>query len=121
MSKSKREPKISQHTEKMAGKYLFDTAEFDPSQGLDMRTRIKSEAMMNVLLFYGIMGEGLKSTIASDIKSIIERLLIAYEGGGRAEAVDVLRQNFPKRVVEDRGYEGLEALKERVKQAKDNP
>ena len=118
MSKE-RQPRISQHTEKMAGKYLFSTDDFTANQGLDMRTRIKSEAMMNVMIFYGIMGEGLNSEIARDIKSIIERLLISYEGGGRTEAVEVLRQNFPKRVVEERGYEGLDALKEKVKKAED--
>lgn len=112
---SKREPRISQHTEKMAGQYLFDTSGFDPSQGMDMRTRIKSESMMNVLLFYGIMAEGLESEIAKKIKSCVERLLIAYEGGGRSEAVDVLRQNFPRRVVEDRGFEGLAELRDSLK------
>lgn len=114
MSKSKREPKISQHTEKMAGTYLFDISDFDPSQALDMRTRVKSESMMSVLLFYGVMGEGMKSEISNQIKSILERLLIAYDGGGRTEAVDVLRQNFPRRVIEDRGFEGLAELRERA-------
>ena len=112
-----REPdrKIGDSTEKAAGKFLFGTAGFDESQGLDMRTRVKSESMMNVLLFYGIMSEGLKSKNATKIKGIVERLLISYDGTGRAEAVEVLKQNFPKVRVVDAGYEHLDELKKSIK------
>lgn len=107
--------KIDEATEKKAGEYLFGTKGFDESQALDMRTRVKTEPMMNVLLFYGIMSEGLESKNATKIKGIVERLLIAHDGTGRAEAVEVLKQNFPKTRQVDSGYEGLDALKDKLK------
>lgn len=112
----KPEQKISDNTEKSAGLFLFDTRDFNASQALDMRTQVKSESMMNVLLFYGIMSEGLESKNAKNIKGILERLLIAHEGTGRVQAVEVLRQNLPKHRIIETGYEGLDALKEKVKE-----
>lgn len=107
--------KIGDSTEKAAGKFLFDVTDFNPSQALDMRTRVRSESMMNVLLFYGIMSEGLESKNATSIKGIVERLLVAYEGTGREQAVEVLKQNFPKVRVVDTGYERLDELKKSIK------
>lgn len=114
---SKEPKRLSEHTEREAGKFLFDVSQFDADQALDMRTRVKTESMMNVLLFYGIMAEGLKSETANKIKGIVERLLVAYEGGGRDEAVEVLKQNLPKTRTVDSGFEGLDELKERVKRS----
>ena len=113
MSKDPR--RVSEHTEREAGKFLFDVSAFDENQALDMRTRVKSESMMNVLLFYGIMSEGLESKNATKIKGIVERLLVAFDGGGRNEAVDVLRQALPKVRIVESGFGGLEQLRERVK------
>jgi len=115
MSQKGTDPKIGPATEKAAGVFLFDVSDFDESQALDMRTRVKSESMMNVLLFYGIMSEGLESDNAKKIKGIVERLLIAHEGTGRTEAVEVLKQNFPKIRQIETGYESLDDLKESVK------
>lgn len=114
MAYRKEDRKITEATEKSAGKFLFDVSDFDESQALDMRTRVRSESMMNVLLFYGIMSEGLDSENARKIKGIVERLLISYDGGGRDEAVQVLKQNFPKTREVEKGFEGLAELKERL-------
>jgi hypothetical protein len=116
---SEPDPRIKQTTERQAGGFLFSTEDMDISQALDMRTRIKSESMMNVLLFYGIMSEGLESGNAKKIKGIVERLLIAHEGTGRTQAVEVLRQNFPKTRLIESGYESLDALKEKIKTDQD--
>lgn len=99
--------KISQHTERMAGKYLFgtDTEGKGPSKALDMRTRIKSEAGMRAILYLGVLAETMDSGVAREIKDLTERLFISYGGQGRAEAVDILRQNFPKKVEIERGRE----------------
>lgn len=114
---SGRDKRISEHTERKAGTFLFDISDFDKDQALDMRTRVKSESMMNVLLHYGILSEGLEASNATKIKGIVERLLIAYDGGGRTDAVEVLRQNFPRRVEVRKGYErGLDELRESVKE-----
>ncbi len=105
---SKREPdkKISFHTERKAGEYLFDKGEdITDSQFLDMRTRIKSEATMKGLVFYGILHEGLKCDAAGEIKDMIERMLIARGGAGRAEAVAILQQNFPRIREVDKGHD----------------
>lgn len=111
---SGKDPKrISEHTEKKAGDYLFSTGEMTESQGLDFRTRIKSEAMFNALTFYGILAEGMGSDKAQEIKDMIERMLVASGGGmGRAEAVDVLRQNFPKKVTIAKGREEIPTREE---------
>lgn len=106
MSKRKDSDKrISAATERVAGRYLFEDKEMDSGQWLDMRTRITSENTMKGLIFYGILHEGLKCMTAGDIKGMIERMLIARGGKGRAEAVDILRQNFPRVREVDKGYE----------------
>ena len=99
--------KISFQTERHAGEYLFAKKDMSDSQFLDMRTRIKSEDTMKALVFYGILGEGLKSDAAMNIKDMIERMLIAREGAGRDEAVAILRQNFPRVREVDKGYDDL--------------
>ena len=105
---SKREPdkRISFATEKHAGEYLFkkgkDTTD---SQALDMRTRIKSEDTMKGLVFYGILSEGMGGDAAAEIKDMIERMLIARGGMGRAEAVAILQQNLPRVREVDKGRE----------------
>ncbi len=107
MSK-KREPdkRISFATEKHAGEYLFDKGkDITDSQFLDMRTRIKSENTMKGLVFYGILAEGLKCTAAKEIKDMLERMLIARGGMGRAEAVAILQQNLPRVREVDKGRE----------------
>ncbi|MBA7491397.1 hypothetical protein ES702_01942 [subsurface metagenome] len=107
---SKRDPdkKISYHTERVAGRYLFEDKEMDASKWLDMRTRITSENTMKALVFYGILKEGLECNSAGNIKDMIERMLIARGGKGRVEAVDILRQNFPRIREVSKGYEVLE-------------
>lgn len=98
--------RIGEHTEKMAGRYLFDTSDMSESQSMDMRTKIKSEAMFNAITFYGVLYEGMGSEKAREIKDLIERLLIATSPeGGRHEAVEVLRQNFPRKVTIAKGRE----------------
>ena len=106
---NKREPdkKISFHTERKAGEYLFDKGGKDitDSQFLDMRTRIRSEDTMKGLVFYGILHEGLKCDAAGEIKDMLERMLIARGGAGRAEAVAILQQNLPRVREVDKGWE----------------
>jgi len=98
--------RIGEHTEKMAGRYLFDTSNMSESQSMDMRTKIRSEAMFNALTFYGVLAEGMGSMRAREIKDLIERMLIATSPeGGRHEAVEVLRQNFPRKVTIAKGRE----------------
>lgn len=108
MSKaSKREPdkRISFATEKHAGEFLFDAKEMKDSQYMDMRTRIKSEDTMKGLLFYAILSERLECTAATQIKDIMERMLIARDGQGREEAVMILRQNLPRVREVDKGHD----------------
>ena len=97
--------KISFHTERHAGQYLFDRGTLDESKYMDMRTRITSEDTMRALIFYGILGEGLKCDEAKNIKDMIERMLIARAGKGRGEAVEILKQNFPRIREVEKGYE----------------
>lgn len=99
--------KIGQHTEARAGRYLFDMDPNSPgaSKALDMRTRIKSEAGMRAILYLGTLAETMDSEVAKSLKDLTERLFISFGGEGRAEAVDILRQNFPKKVEIERGAE----------------
>jgi hypothetical protein len=103
------ERKIGQHTEEMAGRYLFSTDQDgkNQSKALDMRTRIKSEAGMRAILYLGVLAETMDSSVAREIKDLTERLFISFGGEGRAEAVDILRQNFPKKVEIERGAEKM--------------
>lgn len=102
-SKIEPDKRISFATEKHAGEYLFAKKEMSDSQYLDMRTRIKSEETMKALVFYGILSEGLTCSAAGDIKDMIERMLIARGGTGRAEAVAILQQNLPRVREVDKG------------------
>lgn len=110
MSGKGREPdkRISFATEKHAGEFLFSSKEMNDSQFMDMRTRIKSEATMKGLIFYGILSERLECTAAGNIKDMIQRLLIATgNGAGRAEAVMILRQNLPRVREVDKGHDNV--------------
>lgn len=105
MSRKDSDKRISAATERVAGRYLFEDKDMDSGQWLDMRTRITSENTMKGLIFYGILKEGLNSERAGEIKDMIERMLIARGGKGRSEAVEILRQNFPRVREVDKGYE----------------
>lgn len=104
--------KISFQTERHAGEYLFAKKDMNDSQFLDMRTRIKSEDTMKALIFYGILGEGLKSDVALQLQDMMERMLIARGGAGRDEAVAILRQNFPRVREVDKGHDGSPSVTE---------
>jgi hypothetical protein len=100
---SSRQKTLSQETSGKAGDFLFKMPT-DESKALDMRTRINSPATMKAMLYYGVLAYNLESKKAEEIKNLMERLLIAGEKGmGRAEAVETLKQNLPKRVEIDRG------------------
>jgi len=105
VSESKR---LGKHTEQRAGEFLFQKGDLDTGQYLDMRTRVKSEKAMTALIHYGILFESMGCKEAGQVGGLIKRLFIANEGLGRTEAVDILRQNFPKRVEIHRGSEDVE-------------
>jgi hypothetical protein len=97
---------LNQETSSIAGTFLFKV-DSDDSKALDMRTRINSPETMKAMMYYGVLGYSLGSEKAKEIKDLMERLLISSEKGmGRAEAVDTLRQNLPKRVEVDKGHDG---------------
>jgi hypothetical protein len=97
---------LNQETSSIAGQYLFKLPP-DESKALDMRTRINSPETMKAMMYYGVLGESLGSEKAKEIKDLMERLLISSDKGmGRAEAVETLRQNLPKRVEVDKGTDG---------------
>ena len=108
MSRKPESRKISQLTEQKAGEYLFEKGDLSDSQFMDMRTRVRSESGMRTLLYLGVLHESMDCDEAGQIKDLMERLFVAYGGGGRAEAVEILRQNFPKKVEVEKGSEGLE-------------
>ncbi len=97
---------LSQETSGLAGQYLFKLPA-DESEALDMRTRINSGETMKAVMYYGVLGYNLQCGPAKDIKNLMERLLISgKQGMGRAEAVETLRQNLPKRVEVEKGSDG---------------
>lgn len=96
---------MDQETTKKAGGFLFNLPS-NESQAMDMRTIIKGEKMMKTLLYYGGMSEVFAATDATKIKDLMERLLVSDNGTGRTEAVETLKQNFPKRVEIDKGSDG---------------
>lgn len=98
--------KLSQEVMSKAGSFLFDVPS-DESHALNMRSRIRSDKMMKVLLYYQLMEDALGSQIARKIKMSMEEMLISYEGQGREEAVKTLQQNAPKRVEVDKGSDGV--------------
>lgn len=94
--------KVDVETTKQAGSFLFGPS--DDSEYLDMRTRIKSDKMSELLLYYSILGNTYGCDVATDIKDTLERILISKgKENGRTEAVRVLMQNFPKRVEVSKG------------------
>jgi len=94
--------KVDIETTKQAGNFLF--APSDDSEYLDMRTRIKSDKMSELLLYYSILGNTFGCDVATDIKDTLERILISKgKDNGREQAVKVLMQNFPKRVEVAKG------------------
>jgi len=105
MSESQR---LGKYTEARAGEFLFQKGDLDEDQYLDMRTRIKSEKAMTAMIHYGILFESMGCKEAGQVGGLIKRLFIANEGLGRSEAVDILRQNFPKKVEIHRGSEVVE-------------
>jgi len=106
MSESKR---LGKHTEQKAGEFLFQKGDLTTGQYLDMRTRIKSGKAMTALIHYGILFESMGCKEAGQVGGLIKRLFIAKEGLGRQEAVDILRQNFPKKVEIHRGAEDVDS------------
>ena len=97
---------LNQETSSIAGQFLFKIPSND-SEALDMRTRINSAETMKAIMYYGVLGYNLESETAIKIKDLMERLLISgREGMGRAEAVETLRQNLPKRVEIEIGSDG---------------
>ncbi len=97
---------LNQETSSIAGGFLFKTPT-DESKALDMRTRVNSAETMKALMYYGVLGYSLQSEKAKEIKDLMERLLISgSQGMGRAEAVETLRQNLPKRVEIEKGTDG---------------
>ncbi len=97
---------LSQETSGLAGNFLFKLPS-DDSEALDMRTRINSPATMKAIMYYAVLGYNLKCKPALDIKNLMERLLISgRQGMGRAEAVETLKQNLPKRVEIEKGTDG---------------
>lgn len=96
---------LSQEIASLAGEYLFKTPT-DESKALDMRTRINAGPQLKTMMYYGVLHESLKCEKAGEIKCLMERLFISADGGkGREEAVDTLKQNLPKKVEVDRGFE----------------
>ena len=96
--------KIDVETTKLAGAFLFD--KLRNSEYLDMRTQIKSDKMSQMLLYYSIVGNTYGVDVATDIKDTIERLLISkLPDTGRRQAVETLKQNFPKRVEVAKGFD----------------
>lgn len=97
---------LNQETSSLAGQYLFKLPA-DDSHSLDMRTRINSGETMKAIMYYAVLGDNLKCEPAKSIKNLMERLLISgKQGMGRAEAVETLRQNLPKRVEIEKGTDG---------------
>jgi len=106
---SRRKTRVSADTTGQAGEFLFGSKGMSESQFMDMRTRIRSPKMLELLLYYSVMGISMNSETALEIKDSTQRLLISQETrnskSGRGEAVDVLRQNFPKRVEVEKGWD----------------
>lgn len=104
---SNKTERMDQETTKQAGQYLFRVPA-DESQALNMRTRIHGDKMVKVLTYYNVIGVVFDCTEAIQIKDTMELLLISshHEGrDGRLEAVEVLKQNFPKRVEVEKGWD----------------
>lgn len=106
---SKPRQRVNPDTTGQAGEFLFGSTGMGDSEFLDMRTRIRSDKMLKLLLYYAVMGESMSSETALVIKDATERLLISQDSedspNGRREAVEVLKQNFPKRVEVEKGWD----------------
>lgn len=99
---------LNQEIATLAGGFLFDTPS-EESESLDMRTRINSASQLKTMMYYGILAGPVGCENAKLIKDLMQRLFISAEQGkGRSEAVDVLRQNLPKKVEIEKGYEESE-------------
>jgi len=101
--------KIGQHTERLAGEFAFEMKERE-SDALDMRTVIRTREVMQALDYYGSIEIVYESETAKAIKNMMNRRLMSQEGFGRQNAVDVLRQNFPKKVEVDTGTDKLGSI-----------
>jgi hypothetical protein len=89
----------------MAGDFLFEMTKIE-SRALDMRSNFTNKEMLQAVLYYGSLNEAYGIDKAKNIKDFIERCLIGIDGKGREQGVEVLRQNFPKKVEVEHGYEG---------------
>lgn len=98
--------KIGQHTERLAGEFAFEIKELE-GKALDMRTVIRTKEVMQALDYYGSLEIVYSCTNAIAIKNMMNRRLVSQEGFGRQNAVDVLRQNFPKKVEVDKGTDEI--------------
>lgn len=106
MSDERRE-RIDKETTKQGGDFLFSGKGLTPSEYMDMRTRIRSDSMTEHLQLLSILGNTYGSRVSRDVKDSTERILVSSVDkngvNGRSEAVQVLQQNFPKRVEVDKG------------------
>ena len=100
--------RLGKHTEARAGEFLFEKGDLTTGQYLDMRTRVKSEKAMTAMIHYGILFESMGCKEAGQLGGLIKRLFIANDGLGRVEAVEILKQNFPKKVEITRGSEDID-------------
>lgn len=107
MSYNKIDKRISEHTEKLGGEFLFKTEEIS-NDALEQKTRIISKESMNCLTYYGILKNYYGSNQAIKIKTMLENLFIGFNGLGRSEAVQVLEQNFPKKIEVEKGHDETE-------------
>lgn len=109
MSSDEKRERIDKETTKQGGDYLFSKQGMSDSEYMDMRTRIRSDSMSEYLLYLSILGNTYGSTVARNVKDTTERLLISSldknDINGRSEAVAVLRQNFPKRIEIEKGFD----------------
>lgn len=99
---NKIDKRISEHTERQAGEFLFNTKDLE-GNSLEARTRVNSKESLKVLNYYGTLNEIYGSVNAKKIVERLERIFIAHRGLGRVEAVETLKQNFPKKVEIERG------------------
>lgn len=116
---AEKDRKIGQHTERMAGEYLFREPVKDKNKDgiyedkpsdtdfFDMRSNINTKQMMKAILYYGGLQTAFNSESAKQKKNFIERLLISYMGIGREQATRVLEQNFPKKVEVEHGSDKM--------------
>ena len=110
MSHPFRENKIDQAQSRKAVEFLFekdDGKQGDSSKFLDMRTEIGSAEMFKAVTYYRILEEHFKSSASGKIANILERLAISGKRMARLEAVEILKQQFPKQETITQGISEL--------------